>query len=153
MRSLMGLLLVPAFLTFSLGVAAGEKHGITEITLRRCGGSDGKRPVDELTFRSDGTARYVGKSNVQKIGEFTGRIPDLYFGSTFDNLAEAYIAASVAGLNSKPTMNTTIVCLVVIRDGKKLETTDNCPGSDSKLFTIEMAILGIALDIEWKKRG
>ncbi len=143
---LLGLFLVAA------ASAAGDAHGITAITLRRCGGGE-KCPVDELCLRDDGTARYVGNANVSLIGNYTARLPKLYWGSAFEKLAEAYVDVRRKPVSTgKPTRGVTVVELVVVRNGTKVRIRDHCPGLDSRLFLLEMSIRGIASDIAWERK-
>ena len=123
---------------------------ITEITLVRSGSTTGG-PKDVLTLRNDGTFRYVGKENVDRIGTFSGNISKHYFGDVFPKLAETYIMLRRRGLSSgKPTGNVTAVTIQVVRNGKTEDFTNWCPGLDRELFTLEMAIRGIVADVAWK---
>src|ERR1700722_5462362 len=61
---------------------------VKEITLERSGA--GKGPENSLTLRSDGTAIYIGKKNVERIGRYKGSIPEHGFHDNFPLLAETY---------------------------------------------------------------
>jgi hypothetical protein len=75
---------------------------VTEITLERSG--EGGGPEDALTLRSDGTALYVGKKNVERVGRYKGAIPEHGFRDNFTLLAEAYAALRGQAISTgKPT--------------------------------------------------
>jgi hypothetical protein len=141
-------------LLFDLTAAAEEKAAgkITQISLERSAGkADG--PRDTLTFRSDGTASYVGVKNVSRVGEYLGKIPDWYFKESFPRLAEMYRAVLTTGPSTgKPTESVTVVTLRVMVDGKEKVIVDYCPGLDERLWELEMAMRGVAADVTWKKR-
>src|SRR5690348_189021 len=67
-----------------------QARKVTEIRLERSGGEEG--PEDTLTLRSDGTALYVGKKNVERIGRYKGSISEHGFQNNFPLLAESYAA-------------------------------------------------------------
>jgi hypothetical protein len=124
---------------------------MTEITLERGGGDGG--PEDSLTLRRDGTALYVGKANVERIGRYKGTITEHCFHDNFPLLAEAYAALRGQPVSTgKPTGGrVTPITIRVVWDGKKEEIRDHCPGLDQRLWSLEMAARGIAADIKWKK--
>lgn len=124
---------------------------LTEITLERSGDGDG--PSDTLTLRSDGTALYVGKKNVERIGRFKGTISEHGFHDSFQLVAEQYAALRGQAISTgKPTGGrVTAVTIHLMWDGKKQEIVDLCPGLDRKLWSLEMAVRGVSADIMWKK--
>ena len=147
--------IIAGLVVFSLPVAqlpAQEKTGITEISVEReDGAKDG--PRDVVTFRSDKSAQYVGKSNVERLGEFTGRLPEHYFHAPFESLTEVYEGLRKDGVSTgKPNSNVTVITIRVVRDGKQEEIRDLCPGLDRRLFAFEMAVRGVAADITWKQK-
>ena len=123
---------------------------VTEITLERSGGDGG--PEDALTLRSDGTALYVGKQNVERIGRYKGTIPEHGFGDNFPLLAQLYAEARGQPLSTgKPTGGrATTVTIRVMADGKPEEIVDHCPGMDRRLWSLEMAARGVAADVGWE---
>lgn len=133
--------------------AADNEPKITQITIERRPSAYPESPHDTVTLRSDGTASFVGMKNVDRIGRFSGTLPEHYFGPAFDNVAEIYMLFRGKGVSTgKPTSNTTSMTIRVIVDGKEERIVDHCPGLDHHLFSLEMAVLGIAADIKWKKQ-
>lgn len=141
-----------ATLPVAVCIAAPKEPNITQITIERRPSAYPESPQDTVTLRSDGTALYIGSKNVEKIGRFSGTLPSHYFGPTFSNLAEIYMAFRGKGISTgKPTMNTTVITIRVMVDGKEEKIVDLCPGMDHRLFSMEMAVLGIAADVKWKQ--
>src|SRR5262249_42864535 len=64
------------------------RGGLSAIRLRREECFGGGCPVYEVTFRSDGTATYVGKANVRRFGEFDGKVSP----ETFRSLEQLLVA-------------------------------------------------------------
>ena len=143
-------LLVNSFLAVSL--AADKEPEITQITIERYPSDYPESPQDTVTLRSDGTALYVGSKNVERIGMYSGTLPEHYSGPTFNNVAEIYMSFRGKGVSTgKPTRNITSITIRIIVDGKEERTVDYCPGHDHQLFSLEMAVHGTASDIKWKK--
>ena len=125
-------------------VAEGK---ITKIRLARSGGNG---PKDALILRSDGTAGYIGQNNVERIGSYSGQIPLLNFEPSFKLLTQMY--ETLRGhppSTGKPTERVTSITLTVVRDGTAEEIDDLCPGLDHNLWAFEMAVRGVASDIQW----
>ena len=123
---------------------------VTEVTLERSG--EGGGPEDTLTLRSDGTALYEGKKNVERIGRYKGTIPEHGFRDNFTLLAESYAALRGQYSTGKPTGGrVTAITIRVVWDGKKEEIVDHCPGLDRQLWLLEMSARGLAADVVWKK--
>jgi hypothetical protein len=131
------------------GEEAAKK--VTEITLERSGGDKG--PEDSLTLRSDGTALYVGKKNVGRIGRYKGTIPEHGFSDNFPLLAESYATLRGQPLSTgKPTGGrVNAITIRIVWEGKPEEIVDLCPGLDRQLWSLEMTSRGIAADIEWQR--
>lgn len=155
------LTLLALFGWFCSGVALGDEEKpesaqdiakqVTEIRLERSGGQDG--PEDILTLRRDGTALYVGKKNVERVGRYKGTISEHGFHDNFPLLAETYASLHGKPLSTgKPTGGrVTSVTIHIVWDGKRKEIVDLCPGMDRRLWLLEMAARGLAADIAWKK--
>ena len=127
---------------------------VTEITLTRSGDRKGTGPEDVLTLRSDGTALYIGKKDVERVGTFTGKIPNHGFTPSFPLLTQMYQGLRGQPLSTgKPSKELTAIVSTIIRDGKTEEINDLCPGLDRTLWAFEMAVRGVANDIRWKKAG
>ena len=132
--------------------APPKAAGITAITLTRTGDGKGAGPEDVLTLRGDGTAAYVGRKNVERIGSYSGKVPAHGFEPSFPLLARMY--ESLRGKphsTGKPTETVTAVYCKVVRDGKAEEIGDLCPGIDPALWAFEMAVRGVAGDVGWKE--
>ena len=122
---------------------------ISEITLSRSGNRNG-HPRDALTLRSDGTFHYVGERNVPRLGNFSGKISEHYFGDVFLKIAESYTALRRETFSTgKPSGAVAAVKIKVVRDGKTDELTVWCPGLDRNLFAFEMSIRGVVADAKW----
>src|SRR5262249_51931069 len=77
-------------------LAAGPRHGITEITLERtpCFGTC---PVDRVTLRADGSASYTGTRYVDRLGEYKGTIGR----EEFDRLAAFLVSQKFFTLSDR----------------------------------------------------
>lgn len=125
---------------------------ITEITLSRSGNRDGTGFQDVLTLRSDGTANYAGAKNVERVGSYSGKIPLHGFAPSFPLLAQMYEGLrGQPPSTGKPSEELTAIISTITRDGKTEEINDLCPGLDRNLWAFEMAVRGVASDIQWKK--
>ena len=131
-----------------MGVAPAENE-ITEISLERtpCFGTC---PVDTITLHPDGTADYFGKMNVARIGHYKGRFNQ----DDFARLSKLLIDRKFfdfqpfywPGITDQPGLITTVK-----RGDKTKQVHDNGRAGPIELWALEMAIAGVAKDINWKK--
>jgi hypothetical protein len=147
--------LAVGFLSVVRRPAADEKSAdskVTEIRLERCGSSKAG-PEDILTLRSDGTASYEGKKNVERIGRYHGKLAKHGLDDSFELLGEMYLRQRGKGYSTgKPTASVTNIKLTVVVNGKvDCVIEDHCPGTDSTLWALEMAIRGVGTDVQWKR--
>jgi len=123
---------------------------ISEISLTRLGG-DGE-PADVVTFFADGSATYEGKHNVERIGQFKGKLPDRFFNKTFPLLAKPFAELATNGFSfGKPTSGLVPVQLHIKWTGGVWEIEDHCPGLDDRAWACEMIARGLAGEIAWTK--
>lgn len=133
------------------GAPAPPVQRITEISLERtpCFGSC---PVDKVVLRADGTATYTGTRFVERLGEFQGtfsprdfqRLAGLLTSQRFFNLRNRY-AAPATDLPSRIT--------TAVRNGARKTVTNYGDAGPVSLWTVEVAILGVASEIRWEKAG
>lgn len=128
-------------------LASHDKTQITEITLERtpCFGTC---PVYSVTLRRDGTATYVGKNYVERMGTYKGTVRQ------FDRLAELLISRGYFGLKDKYAVNWTDMATVktsVVMNGKRKTISNYGDAGPVELWGIEMAIDAVADQIKWEK--
>ena len=132
-----------------MGVAPPDQNEISEITLERtpCFGTC---PVDTITLHPDGTADYFGKMNVARIGHFKGRFNKDDFARLSKLLTDRkffdFHASYWPGVTDQPGVATTVK-----RGDKIKRVDDNGRSGPIELWALEMAIAGVAKDINWKK--
>jgi hypothetical protein len=103
-------------------------------------------------LRSDGTATYIGKRFVERVGEFDGRFNPYYF----ERLAQFIESQGYFNLQDKyeeqMTDQNTVITSAVRRNKRK--TIVNYGGeAPVKLWGIEMAIDGVLTQIRWERRA
>lgn len=149
-----------AWIFLSLGAVLGlavpsstapPAERITEISLERtpCFGSC---PVDKVVLRADGTAAYTGTRFVERLGEFRGtlstrdfqRLAGLLTSQRFFNLRNRY-ASRATDLPSRITS--------AVRSGTRKAVTNYGDAGPINLWTVEVAVLGVAAEIRWEKAG
>jgi hypothetical protein len=111
----------------------------------------------DCTFiaKSDGTLRYEGRSGVERIGEFTGKIPSASFDSVADliersnymGLKDSYISSG-SGMGPRRLTFTTVVM-----NGKRhvvmKQIRTDCP---KELTEIEVALDRLLEQAEWDEK-
>jgi Domain of unknown function (DUF6438) len=142
-------LLLLSCIVLCLGVSAPPEGEVTEITLERtpCFGSC---PVFAMTLHPGGTADYFGKMHVAKLGHYRGNFhPD-----DFARLSQLLEARGFFGLRPRYARAVTDMATVITRVKRGDTTTkveDYGRAGPLDLWAIEMAITGVAADIDWKK--
>lgn len=127
-----------------------KKTGITEIYLERLG-CHGKCPVDKIILRSDGTGSYIGAKYVERIGQYRS----VFSKKDFYRLAEYLQAQNFSALKEEynPQFEDayTRAITVVQRGVIKTVTIKGDDDVPLQLWNIEMLILGVSADSDWKK--
>lgn len=123
------------------------QHGVTEIGLERTA-CFGTCPVYWVIFNSDGTFRYEGKENIERIGKKSGRISDWQF----NNLSELLIESGYMDLESTyeaeiADLHTTYTTAVV--NGKRKLIKNYGDLGPVKLWAIQQAIDSLLIGAEW----
>jgi hypothetical protein len=126
--------------------ATPEEEAITEISLERTG-CFGSCPIYKVILRKDGTATYIGKRFVSRLGTYHGKVEygflalaELVYRQGFFNLKERYAA---------PYTDLSTAIVSVVRHGKR-KTVENCRGeAPIELWGIEMVIDALADDVKW----
>jgi hypothetical protein len=128
---------------------AEAQSAITEVGVEHTG-CYGPCPVYKLTIRSNGTATFVGFSNVSKIGTYTA-----YVGS-FNRLVQAIKHRGFQRFQPDYTSGVTdlphAVTTVVQGDHRKTVVTD-IVGEPQALWEIQTLIDGAVAEAHWKKVG
>lgn len=131
--------------------APAAEDKIVEVRLERtaCYGSC---PVDEIILRSDGTATYIGKEHVTRLGSFQGRVDQKDFARLAELLdQQGYFALKeqyTTGISCGPSVITR-----VLRGRKHWIVMNYGDGGPARLWGMERAILYIADGIKWEKDG
>ena len=133
--------------------ALTDAEGISEITLERerCYGAC---PVYKVILRRDGSASYIGKENVTRIGEYKSQtIPYQPLGAEFIRLANLVASQGFLKMNDRYTVavtdNATVVTSVV-HNGKRKTIVNYANQGPIELYGIERAIDGVAAQIKWE---
>ncbi|MFN2493008.1 MAG: DUF6438 domain-containing protein [Pyrinomonadaceae bacterium] len=122
---------------------------ISEVSLKR-EGCFGPCPVYEVFLRSDGTATYIGKANVQRIGRYRGSIGK----SEFLRIAQIVERQDFFSLKSKYFVSMTDLATVIIRAVRRGRTkkVENYGGAAPiNLRVIEAQIDAVIEQVNWKK--
>jgi hypothetical protein len=112
----------------------------------------GRCPADEVVLRPDGSASYIGKSDVKQIGIFTGYIPTEVFKYLCDYLiSQKYFEMRDIHPGGPPETDGTFIN--VVRDGKvkTLKYFGGPLNHSTEQWAIATVIRGIAADIDWQK--
>lgn len=123
-------------------------HGISEIGIERttCFGTC---PAYTFIVKSNGSFRYKGVADVERTGEFTGKISV----AQFNLLAQFILDSDYLGLENSysptitdcPTVYTTVVA-----NGKRKVVSNYANGGPTKLWAIERLIDQLMVKAEWK---
>ncbi len=123
-------------------------HGFREIGLERaiCFGTC---PAYSVTFKADGSVRYVGTDNVPHKGERTGRISDW----EFHRLAEFAVKSVYMNMESDydlPTISDLPVTysMVVLRENRKIIRNYGSLGP-IELWAFQQAGESLLAEVEW----
>lgn len=112
----------------------------------------GKCPVFEAKFYSDGRATYAGKMNVDKIGEFTGRVNEATMKSIKSKAMEV---GYLDFLNEYPTGEVKIADVPTthtsIRIGDMVKAVSNKYQGPEGLKVFEDFLMEIVDRVEWTK--
>lgn len=122
-------------------------EGITEISLKRttCFGSC---PSYEIKLLRDGTATYVGRRFVERIGTYTGK----FYG--FDRLAQLIEARGFFNLKDDYSIRATDLpsaVTSVVRAGRRKTVNNYGDAGPIELWGIEKAIDGMVANAKWEK--
>ena len=125
---------------------------ISAITLKRLGCSDAERrcPVFEATFRSDGTASYMGYANDDYIGEYKGQYNPNDFTYLVEQIQKQEFFDLPVGFSTTPALETTTV-EVVASDGVHVVTTYNWLSTPAGLRALQALIEQQTFEAEWEK--
>ena len=146
--------LAPVLALLLLLCGCARDHQITEITLERKG-CLGPCRIYKVTLRQDGSATFVGRQNVERIGTFTN---DTFWPVTFqfNRLADAVDRAGffhLAGQYSGGFVDAEVVVTTVTRSGKaKTVTTHNSSKDPKELWQVDTLIDGVVAGIIWKRQ-
>ena len=131
-----------------------DAEGISEITLERerCYGAC---PVYKVILRRDGTATYIGKENVPRIGEYKSQvIPYQPLGAEFIRLAKLIASQGFLKMNDQYTASITdaeTVITSIVHNGKRKTIVNYANQAPIELYGIERAIDGVAAQIKWEQ--
>jgi len=122
-------------------------HGISEIGIERTR-CYGRCPAYTFIVQSNGTFRYTGRSGVERIGEFTGKIAPYYFEPLARFVKEASFFEMEDDYDRSVTDNPTTYTTAVA-DGKRKLVRNYAHAGPNKLWAIEQLIDGLLVHAEW----
>jgi len=131
--------------TFSASLDASQ---ISEITLERTR-CLGPCPAYQVVLRRDGTATYIGKAHVERLGAHQGKLHP----SLFIQLARLLLAEDFFELQDryfKPVTDSPSAIITVVRDGQRKRVSNYASTGPIRLWGLEMAIDAVAAYIEWE---
>jgi hypothetical protein len=140
-------------ITVLLGLCScARDHQITEITVERKG-CFGGCPVYSITLRRDGSATYIGKRFVERIGTFASKNR---YPIDFAPLAKVIDYEGFFGLGEKynvGSVDAEVVTTTVIRNNQsKAVTTFNSGKGPVELWIIDTLLDGVTANIPWQKQ-
>ena len=121
---------------------------ITEITLQRTW-CYGRCPIDEVVLSADGTAKYTGKMNRARTGQYKGT----FWKGEFERLAQWFESQGFFKMKDKygsPNIDLSDHIISIVRDGQRKTIVNHSIQSSLVLWGMEAAIRGIASDIAWQ---
>jgi Domain of unknown function (DUF6438) len=123
---------------------------ISAITLKHQGCTDAelKCPVYDVTFRSDGTATYVGYANDDFIGTHTATYPKEDFANIARYVEQEHFFAMPSAFQTGP-VEETIVFQVDTSEGSRAVTTYNWPSTPAGLRTLHALVYHLVYQVEW----
>lgn len=130
-----------------------DAEGISEITLERerCYGGC---PVYKVILRRDGSATYIGKENVPRIGEYKSQVsPYQPLGAEFIQLAQLIASQGFLKMNDRYTLlikDADTVITSIVHNGKRKTIVNYGNQAPIELYGIERAIDGVAAQIKWE---
>jgi hypothetical protein len=132
------------------GNPQNERRGgeqITEITLERTA-CFGACPMYKITLMRDGTATYVGRRFVDRVGTYKGNV----YG--FERLAQFVESQGFFKLNNEYTVAVTDLPSTItsaVRQGQRKTIVDYGNIAPLELWAIEQSIDGIVANTRWEK--
>lgn len=120
---------------------------VTEITLQRTW-CYGRCPIDEVVLSADGTAKYTGKMNTARTGQYTGT----FWKGEFEQLARWLEAEGFFTLKDSyggPNIDAPDQIISVVRDGQRKNVINHI-GASLELWGMERVIRGVASEIVWQ---
>ena len=102
----------------------------------------------KVTLRRDGTATYVGRRFVERLGTYKGQIHG------FERLAQLAEARGYFNLNNRYTVRATDLpstVTSVVRNGRRKTVTNYGDSGPVELWGIETAIDGLVANTKWEK--
>jgi hypothetical protein len=153
------LIFITLILVTALTVTAQKRKGnpqnerarggeqITEITLERTA-CFGTCPMYKITLRRDGTATYIGRRFVDRVGTYKGNV----YG--FERLAQFVESQGFFKLNNEYTVAVTDLPSTItsaVRQGQRKTIVDYGNIAPLELWAIEQAIDGIVANTKWEK--
>ncbi len=129
--------------------SAEARNAITEVSVEHTP-CYGPCPVYKLTLRHDGTAIFVGFSNVSKIGTYTATV------GGFNQLAQALRRHNFQRFQPDYTSGITdlsYTITTVVQGGHRKTVKSDMVGEPQTLREIQTLIDGTAAEAQWKKVG
>jgi hypothetical protein len=124
-------------------------HGITEIGIERtpCFGSC---PVYVCVVRNDGTVRYHGEANVDKLGDWDGTTDAYYFHQLANFIVDSGFADMPTAYSNNATDGETVYTTFVLKGRRKVFSNYMSSGP-AKLWALQKLIDGLVADAAWQR--
>lgn len=125
-------------------------HGITEIGIERTA-CFGTCPVYTFIIKSDGTFRYKGNRYVERLGDFTGKVPVWYFHQLAQFIRDSGYMELNDGYTCGVTDNPTTYTMVVM-NGTRKTVSNYAQAGPTKLWAVEELIDDLMSKAKWDDR-
>jgi hypothetical protein len=108
-----------------------------------------------VILRRDGSATYIGKENVPRIGEYKSQVsPYQPLGAEFIRLAKLIASQGYLKMNDRYTVLITdadTVITSIVHNGKRKTIVNYGNQAPIELYGIERAIDGVSAQIKWEQ--
>ena len=132
-----------------------EAIAISEVTLERHPCNLDACPAYSLTLRRDGTATYIGERSVPRIGRHRSAAQDYRLEADFARLAQLITAHNYLAMsdiyNPGQIVDGGTVSTSVVHNGRRKTVRNYANQGPVELYGIEMAIDGVAANIQWEE--
>ncbi len=123
---------------------------VSEISLRHIPGLI-SGPTYEIVLRKDGTATYIGQTDVPKIGIYSGQCPKYYY-RKIEALLGWYCFFD-SSYRQSTVLDAADDIVSAVQDGRMVAYAESDTDFDERIWAIARLLDYIATEIKWKKTG